>query len=62
MAWSTRDFLPSRLSGRACVAGWTDPRGFVTAIDNSSNLRLNSFLGLDTFNEFVETSQAVFPT
>lgn len=44
------------------MAVWTDPRGFVITSDNGSDLHLNSFLGLDEFNEFVETSQAVFPT
>lgn len=44
------------------MAVWTDPRGFVTASDNGSDLHLNSFLDLDKFNEFVETSQALFPT
>ncbi len=44
------------------MAVWTNRRGLVTASDNGSDLHLNSFLGLDKFNEFVETSQAVFPT
>ncbi|KAJ9643673.1 hypothetical protein H2204_001818 [Knufia peltigerae] len=45
---------------------FADPQDFpindIDYSDNGSDLHLNSFLGLDEFNEFVETSQAVFPT